>query len=83
MKELNSTNLTKARLFIEKEINILDADFDWMIILELQDAISCLERAKKELKEKEPLHIHTFEYIGHNHNDDVYKCTLCGKLEYR
>ena len=24
-----------------------------------------------------------FEYIGHNHNDDVYKCTLCGKLEYR
>lgn len=25
----------------------------------------------------------TFEYKGHNHNDDVYKCTLCGKLEYR
>lgn len=25
----------------------------------------------------------TFVYTGHNHNDDIYECTLCGKLEYR
>lgn len=75
--------INQARLNITEVIMLLDGDHDWAAILELQDAISCLERAKKELKEKEPLHIHTFEYAGHNHNDDVYKCTLCGKLEYR
>ena len=75
--------INQARLNITEVIMLLDGDHDWAAILELQYAISCLERAQKELKEKEPLHIHTFEYVGHNHNDDVYKCTLCGKLEYR
>lgn len=44
MKELNSTNLTKARLFIEKEINILDANFDWMMILELHEILYAIEK---------------------------------------
>lgn len=27
--------------------------------------------------------IHDFQYFGHSHNDDVYKCRFCDKMEDR
>ena len=44
MKELNNVNLTKARMFIEKEIDILYGDFDWMIILELYEILYAIDK---------------------------------------
>lgn len=44
MKELNSTNLTKAKLFIEKEIDLLDGNLHWILILELHEILYAIEK---------------------------------------
>ena len=74
--------INQARLDITEAIRLLDGNYDWATIMELQDAISCLGRAQEELKKKEPLHTHVFKYIGHGHNDDIYECE-CGELQHQ
>lgn len=47
MEELNSINLVKAKNFIEREIDSLDGDLHWTLIIELNDLISEIDRVSK------------------------------------
>jgi hypothetical protein len=46
-----------------------------------------MEARQKELDlmtrmEKKRNCVHEFEYVGHGHNDDCYKCKKCGETEW-
>ena len=47
MEELNSINLVKVKHFIEREIDILDGNLYWILIIELNDLISEIYRISK------------------------------------
>jgi hypothetical protein len=40
-------------------------------------------KLNKELSKIKSMCPHDWEYGGHGHNDDWYKCTICGKTEDR
>jgi hypothetical protein len=42
-----------------------------------------LDRLNEELDTIQKTCNHTFRYDGHGHNDDMYVCTKCDKLEWR
>jgi len=46
----------------------------------LERILDNLYDKKKQLQEKCK---HDFEYFCGGHNDDAYKCTICGEMEYR
>jgi hypothetical protein len=51
----------------------------WKVILEL--------RREKQWQMERAMQIatckHEFSYAGHGHNDDAYKCSKCGEIEWR
>lgn len=54
---------------------------------ELKSSYKYLEKKEKEfnklLKNIRNKCSHHWEYDGHGHNSDCYKCTICGETEWR
>jgi hypothetical protein len=50
---------------------------------ELKLITTAIEGLQNVCEHKSPLHQDTMVYQGSGHKDDLYKCSICGKQEYR
>lgn len=55
--------------------------------IKIETEIEATELKLQELKEAQAalqkLCDHDYQYTGSTHNDSVYQCTICNKVEYR
>lgn len=74
--------LNKATMYLDPLLRIKE-----ITIPELKSTYKYLEKKEKEFNEQlEKIRnkcSHKWEYDGHGHNDDCYKCIFCGEIEWR